>query len=178
MLAYKPDYEAGGLKPIKSTASWLTKLKDGEGNPVTMGSHRYPLEWLMERYSWFDENGKPEAPSAEILKHAKSVAEWEELEYCAPSEDLTTRVAGQEHIQYHLSIEDLGMLKLQGMDVEDMINCKDFQVHPTLRRQSKDLEAMKLDEPVREAAKDVNRKARKRRIQKLSHNVFKNQKQQ
>jgi hypothetical protein len=176
MLAYKPDYEAGGLKPIKSTASWLTKLKDGEGNPVTMGSHRYPLEWLMERYDWLDENGKPEAPSAEILKHAKSVAEWEELEYCAPSEDLTTEVGGQEHIQYHLSIEDLGMLKLQGMDVEDMIKCKDFQVHPTLRRQNADLEAMKLDEPAREAAKDLQRKVVRRITKKLSHNVLKNQK--
>ena len=176
MLAYKPDYEEGRLKPISSTASWVSKLKDGDGNPVTMGSHRYPSEWLLERYSWLDENGKPEAPSADILKHAKSVAEWEELEYCAPSEDLTTRVGGQEHIQYHLSIEDLGMLQLKGSDVEDMIKCADFQVHPTLRRQSKDLEAMKLDEPAREEAKDLHRKAVKRITRKLSHNVLKNQK--
>ena len=176
MLAYKPDYEEGRLKPINSTASWLSKLKDGSGKPVTMGSHRYPSEWLEERYSWLDENGMPEAPSADLLKHAKSVAEWEELEYCAPSEDLTTRVAGQEHIQYHLSIEDLGELKLQGIDAEDMIKCADFQVHPTLRRQNKDLEAMKLDESARSEAKDLHRKASKRIARKLSHNVLKNQK--
>ena len=27
------------------------------------GSHRYPKEWLRDRYSWQDEDGKPLAPS-------------------------------------------------------------------------------------------------------------------
>lgn len=86
MLAYKPDLQAGEMKP----------LSDEPAADYPQGSGHYPSDWLKDRYSWVtkDDSGKfvPVEPDWSLIPGSKEIADLVEYQYWsakreAPEED-------------------------------------------------------------------------------------------
>ena len=95
MLAYKPDLQAGEMKP----------LSDEPAADYPQGSGRYPSDWLKDRYSWVrkEDSGKfvPLEPDWSLIPGSKEISDLVEYQYWSAKSETP------EEDEALLSIEEL-----------------------------------------------------------------------
>ena len=95
MLAYKPDLQAGEMKP----------LSDEPAADYPQGSGRYPSDWLKDRYSWVtkEDSGKfvPVEPDWSLIPGSKEISDLVEYQYWSAKSETP------EEDEALLSIEEL-----------------------------------------------------------------------
>ena len=95
MLAYKPDLQAGEMKP----------LSDEPAADYPQGSGRYPSDWLKDRYSWVrkEDSGKfvPLEPDWSLIPGSKEISDLVEYQYWSAKSE------APEEDEAPLSIEEL-----------------------------------------------------------------------